>query len=211
MTSRRPQQDSHGHFTWIILPPPAEELSQSTPTLLASSSRPSRLQRIIASTITPLTSSVPMSEFVNNIATAFHYSSPDQEASTPQPASPVDPSSPARFVPPRCYTTEPRLPRPDFNTPGSDESQPNTALDTAFIEDSDENHHPPLQALDEEDDDDDLYFDNDHPLPEAPPPPQHQTPPHSTIRLRFPPPPPPPPPLSRPPPPPPPPSPPITA
>src|SRR6266850_2016685 len=143
MTSHRPQRDSHGRFTRIVLPPPAEELSQSTPTLHASSSRPSRLQRIIASTVTPLTSSVPVSELVNNIATAFHYSSPDQEASTPQPASPVDPSSPARFVPPHCYATEPRLPCPDFNAPGSDESQPNTALDTAFIEDSDENHHPP--------------------------------------------------------------------
>src|SRR6266850_6962092 len=187
MTSHRPQRDSHGRFTRIVLPPPAEELSQSTPTLHASSSRPSRLQRIIASTVTLLTSSVPMSEFVNNIATAFHYSSPDQEASTLQPASPVDPSSPTRFTPPCCYATKPCLPCPDFNAPGSDESQPNTALDTAFIEDSDENHHPPLQALDEEDDNDNLYFDDDHPLPEAPPPPQHQKPPPFTFTLRIPP------------------------
>jgi len=111
----------------------------------ASTSQPTRLQQILVAATSPLTSSVPVSELIANIATAFNnLASPDQEASVSQPASPVNPpSSPALATPlPQYQTIKPPLPHPDFNATGSDDSQVTLALNNAFIKDNVEDPDP---------------------------------------------------------------------
>src|ERR1700730_397493 len=127
----RLHRDSHGRFARNVSPPPPEEPSPPAPTPI---SHPNRLQRILPTAATPLTSAVPVSEFVANIATAFNSSSPEQDlpviplAALADPSSPVHPSSPTR------NSSRSPLPRPDFNAPGSDDPSPPAALNSAFIE-----------------------------------------------------------------------------
>src|SRR6267142_1450342 len=133
-------------------------------------SRPNHLQRILAAATTPLTSSVPISEFVANITTAFHTISPEQDALAAS-AVPVDsPSSLVRPIPLPGYISNPPLPHLDFNTPRSDKSSPPAALNNAFNnnEDIEDNHY--LQPYTPDSDDTSASSDNDQLLPQALPP-----------------------------------------
>lgn len=133
-----------------------------------------------------------MSELIANIASAFNNTtSPNQETSIPQPASPdnLSPSSPVLAIPLPRYTTEPILPRPDFNAPGSDDSQQTSVLNNAFIEDSVDN--PDLLPFSPDSDSESLVSTNtrqstdDAQEPQTPPPLRPQTPPVPLCRLRF--------------------------
>src|SRR6267142_3663431 len=183
MHRSRQRRDSHGRFIRNVSPP-QQEPSPPTPSPAPAFSRPNRLQRILTAATTPLTSSVPISEFVANIAMAFHTISPKQDALAAS-AAPVDsPSSLVRPIPPPGYVSNPPLPRPDFNAPGSDESSPPAALNNAFINDEDieDNHY--LQPYTPDSDDASASSDDDQLLPQALPPLQSQTPPHSTFHIR---------------------------
>src|SRR6267142_4112244 len=118
MHSHRQQQDSHGWFIQNVSPP-QQEPSLPTPSPAPAFSRPNCLQHILAAATTPLTSSVPISEFVANIATAFHTISPEQDALAASAVPVNSPSSLVRPIPPPGYISNPPLPRPDFNAPGS--------------------------------------------------------------------------------------------
>jgi len=75
----------------------------------------SHLRRLYNIASRPLLSALPTAEQVVHLATAaasITYNLPDSDP------------SPVRFVPPPCYTTDPPIPRPAFNAPRSDDSEP---------------------------------------------------------------------------------------
>jgi len=74
---------------------------------------------------------VPVSEFVNNITTAFYAQSPTI-------------SSPICIILPPYHTTQPSIPHPNFDAPSLDDSDPAIAFNIAFtLDDTD----PLLPAL----------------------------------------------------------------
>ena len=116
------QWDSRGCFTRTTLTPSKEA---STPMPQPSLCRPNHLQRLIVAAATLLTSDIPFTEFINNISMAYYVPSPENSLSTS--------SSPILMIPP-C------IPQPNFDRPGSDNSDPAAALNMAFSLD---NTNPP--------------------------------------------------------------------
>ena len=137
MPSRPQQRDSQGCF--IRNSQPQEEEDPQTP---QTQPRQSQIQRALSAAHIPLTSDVPESERISNIASALQHSSPDSYTpAAPQLESTRDSSSSARHIPPPCYTTDTPLPRPDFNTPSSDDSETQVPPDTSQLEDNQQTQH----------------------------------------------------------------------
>ena len=124
-----------------------------------------QFQRTLAALSTPLTSAVPVSEFVVNFASAFQPSLSEPETPINSQHEPDNiPTSPARYVPPPHYVTDPPLSRPDFDASGSDDSQPPVPLL------SQETNIQPSQQLPLTPDNFELSSpDDEQPLPHPPP------------------------------------------
>src|SRR6266581_3811991 len=120
------QRDSQGRFIRDVqqLQPIEEQPPQTTPPQ-ATPNRQTLIQRVAAAALTLLTTDVPASEYISNILAALQSSSSDHNTSSmsqPELASILD--SPTLYVPPPRYVTNPPLPRPDFEAPGSNDSLP---------------------------------------------------------------------------------------
>ena len=114
------QRDSQGRFIRDIqqLDTIEEQPAQVDPPLTS-------FQRTIIALTMPLTSDVPIAEAIVNLFTSLQSSSSDHNTSStsqPELASILD--LPTRYVPPPRYVTDPPLPRPDFEAPGSNDSPP---------------------------------------------------------------------------------------
>jgi len=118
---------------------------------------------------------------VVNFASAFWPSPPDPTTPT-TPESDNIPSSPARYVPPPHYTTDPPLSRPDFDAFGSDDLQPH-APPPSQVEDT---NVQPQQLPPVADNFELSSSDNKQSLPHPPPPLQRQsqTPPQPVRRIQ---------------------------
>jgi len=162
MPETQQQRDSRGRFVRNITPPPPEEPSQPTPTPEAGPMRLGFWQSAINAAAAPVITDVPVSEQIVNIDSAIQeYTSP--EIATPitvQPAPVSNLPLPIRLALPPRYTTEPPLPPPDFNAPGSDESDPQAPSSASQPED---NQHTPIL------DDNDLSSDDELELQTLPP------------------------------------------
>jgi len=126
MPSRTQPRDHLGRFIRSAQPQ-QEELEPATPQ--AQVTRPNALQRILLAASTPLVSDVPVSEFISNIAQAYqNRSSPIPDPSESPPSLPFTSestlSSPICYVPPLRHATNPSIPAPAFNAPGSDPIAP---------------------------------------------------------------------------------------
>ncbi len=132
MTFRPQQRDSRGRFIQSVQLPSIEE--QPAPIPPPQIGGPlSHFQHAIIALSTPLQSSVPVSEALANLAAALRSNSPNTDPPTTSQPKPANiPPSPTRYVPPPRYVTDPPLPRPDFNAPGSGESpQPDEEMSSA--------------------------------------------------------------------------------
>ena len=138
MPSRPQQRDPRGRFVRNSQPQENEEDPQTPQTQL----RQNRIQRALTAAHIPLTSDVPESECISNIASALQHSLPDSYTpAVPQLESTRDSSSSAHHIPPPRYATDTPLPRPDFNAPGSDDSETQVPPDTSQLEDNQQTRH----------------------------------------------------------------------
>ena len=137
MPSRPQQRDSRGCF--VRNSQPQEEVDPQTP---QTQPRQSRFQRALSAAHIPLTSDIPKSERISNITSALQHSSPDSYTpAAPQLDPTHDSSSSARHIPPPCYATDTPLPCPDFNAPGSDDSETQVPPDASQLEDNQQPQH----------------------------------------------------------------------
>jgi len=116
-----------------------------------------------------------------NFSSAFWPSPPDPTTPT-TPESDNVPSSPARYVPPPHYATDPPLSRPDFDASGSDDSQ----LHAPPLSQVEDTNVQPQQLPPVPDNFELSSSDNEQPLPYPPPPLQRQprTPPQPVRRIQ---------------------------
>ena len=125
------QRDLRGQFTRNASPLTCKEITSLTPTLITSDSHPTHLQNIILVMVTLLTSSVPISEFVNNIAIAYYSTSEDSPLQRPNfnvsgsdgitPAAPSNSTStldnPYQFLPEHILEFQPSNDTPAYPHP----------------------------------------------------------------------------------------------
>jgi len=118
MTFRTQQRDPQGHFIQSVQPT-GEQPPQIT-LLIPSASEPNLLQCIILAARTPLSLDVLVSENIANITSVLRSLTDFSTPTTPQQAAIQDPV--IRYVPLPHYVTDPPLPCPDFEAPGTNAS-----------------------------------------------------------------------------------------